>query len=95
MSTWTNGRRQYGPHCKGTASQHHGSASWDLRFLQFIRDEVPGPGGGGAKHPLRGSHIELAASGMYEVDESAAQAACDEQVAAWQAEFPWEIVTHE
>ena len=81
MSEWQHGRRQCGPHCKGMSWQHIGSASWDLRFLQFIHEDVPGK-------TMRWSHIELAASGLYEADESAAQAACDAQVAEWEERFP-------
>jgi len=87
MSTWTNGRRQYGPHCEGKAFQHIGRASWDLRFLQF----VDSPEGHYA--------IELHKLGWDRMETQAeAQAACDAQVAAWQERFPMlEIVsdTHE
>jgi hypothetical protein len=85
MSEWQHGRRQYGPHCQGTASQHHGRASWDLRFLQFVEG-------------LDGSYaVELKKIGWDRMKTQAeAEAACDAQVAAWQQLFPMlEIVAKE
>ena len=81
---WTHSRKEYGPHCKGESGQHHGSASWRVRFLQFFRD-----------YQTEYWHLEMAASGKEKV-EADAQAACDEQVARWQEMFPMlEIVAKE
>jgi len=80
MSEWQHGRRQYGPHCVGDVGASSVSARTMWRVLFSQR--------------VGTTTVSLSAGTLAD-DEPAAQAACDEQVAAWQAEFPWEIVTHE